>query len=374
MTERSDDDHSGWFSRPPRAGAAADYRRQDYAGHSVAFGDRRPKTLVVEDDGIVASSIERLLRAQALDVTVVRNAEQGLEAFRADPPDLVLIDVLLPGMDGIQFCELLKQDPSGRLTPVVLISGLDTNDCRMRGIDAGADDFLTKPFSTPELIGRVRALLRMKRHVDDLEPAESVLLALARSVEGRDPCTDGHCERLSTNAAELAIRLDLSESEVTALRRAGQLHDIGKIAVPDAILLKDGPLTANEWNVMREHPVTGEHICRPIRAFRTVLPIIRHHHERLDGTGYPDGLGGEEIPLAARVIQVVDIYDALTTIRPYKPALTSRDALDVLAAETDRGWRDPHIVAEFTRMMRGEGVNESSILGTPPDAAQARAR
>jgi len=318
----------------------------------AAAAGRRPKALVVEDDGLVAASVERLLRSQKFDVTVVSSAEQGFEVFQRDEPDLVLVDVVLPGMDGIELCERLKQDPGGPLTPVVLMSALDTPECRMRGIDAGADEFFIKPFSTPELIARVRALLRMRRYLTELEPAESVLLALARSVEGRDPCTDGHCERLSTRAAELGTRLGLPHDEVTALRRAGQLHDVGKIAVPDSILLKQGPLTPDEWVVMREHPVVGEHICSPIRAFREVLPIIRHHHERLDGSGYPDGLVGEAIPLPARVLQVIDIYDALTTQRPYKPALAPAEALDILAVETDHGWRDPHIVAEFTTMMR----------------------
>lgn len=312
----------------------------------------RPKALVVEDDGIVAASVERLLRSQKFHVTVVASAEQGFDVFQRDEPDLVLVDVGLPDQDGIELCERLKQDPAGPLTPVVLMSATDTVECRMRGIDAGADEFFTKPFSTPELIARVRALLRMRRYLTELEPAESVLLALARSVEGRDPCTDGHCERLSARAAELGTRLGLPHDERTALRRAGQLHDIGKIAVPDAILLKNGPLTTDEWAVMREHPAIGEHICSPIRAFRQVLPIIRHHHERLDGSGYPDGLVGEAIPMPARVLQVIDIYDALTTQRPYKPALTPSEALNILAVETDRGWRDPHIVAEFTAMMR----------------------
>jgi putative two-component system response regulator len=204
-----------------------------------------------------------------------------------------------------------------------------------------------------ELVARVRSLLMMKSFVNELERAESVLFALARSIEGKDPYTKGHCERLAENSARLAERIGLSPEETTALRRAGIVHDIGKVAVPDAILLKPGPLTADERAIMQQHPVVGESICAPLKSFRTVLPIIRHHHEKFDGTGYPDGLKGEQIPLTARVLSIIDVYDALTTERPYKPAHPSAEALKTMAEEVQKGWWDAKLFAAFGEMLSG---------------------
>ncbi|PYV95688.1 MAG: metal-dependent phosphohydrolase, partial [Acidobacteria bacterium] len=193
----------------------------------------------------------------------------------------------------------------------------------------------------------------LKAYTDELERAESVLFALARTIEGKDPCTEGHCERLQDYSARLGKQIGLPEEQVTALRRAGIVHDIGKVAVPDAILLKPSRLTPEEFRVIQEHPVVGERICAPLRSFRLLLPIIRHHHEKLNGSGYPDGLKGEEIPITARVLQIVDVYDALTTQRPYKPALLSAEALQIMQEEVRKGWWDPGIFQEFCQMTRG---------------------
>jgi len=187
---------------------------------------------------------------------------------------------------------------------------------------------------------------------DELERAESVLFSLARSIESKDPYTHGHCERLAEYAISLGRRLGIPEEQITALRRAGVVHDIGKVAVPDAVLLKPGKLTEEEWAVIRQHPVVGERICAPLKSFRLVLPIIRHHHEKYDGSGYPDGLRGEGIPIAARVLQIVDVFDALTTERPYKKAFSTVEALDTMKQEVAKGWWDPKIFAEFDRLVR----------------------
>jgi putative two-component system response regulator len=195
--------------------------------------------------------------------------------------------------------------------------------------------------------------LKLKQRTDELERAESVLFSLARSIEGKDPYTHGHCERLAEYSARLGEHLQLPEEQLIALRRAGVVHDVGKVAVPDAILLKPGRLTAEEWTLIKEHPVVGERICAPLKSFRLVLSIIRHHHEKLDGSGYPDGLRGDAIPVTARVLQIVDVYDALTTDRPYKKAFPIVDALQTMKEEVAKGWWDPHIFDHFERLVRG---------------------
>ena len=249
---------------------------------------------------------------------------------------------------------------------MVLITALSDKQDRIEGIKVGADDFLTRPVDRTELLARVRSLLTLKRRTDDLERAESVLFSLARSIEGKDPYTHGHCERLSDYSARLGAHLGLTEDEITALRRAGVVHDIGKVAVPDAILLKPGRLTEEEWKLVREHPVVGERICAPLRSFRLVLPIIRHHHEKLDGSGYPDGLRGNAIPLTARVMQIVDVYDALTTERPYKKAFSVNDALHTMKEEVMKGWWDPRIFEQFEQLVRsstGDSISKSAASG-----------
>ena len=259
---------------------------------------------------------------------------------------------MMPGMSGFEVCRHIKARPEMRLTPVVLITGLSATDDRIQGINAGADDFLSKPIDFSELLARARSLVRLKQFTDELEHAESVLFSLARSIEARDPYTRGHCERLAEMSAGLAERLELPEEQIRALRRAGVVHDIGKVAVPDAILLKPGPLSPEETATMRLHPVVGERICAPLRTFRLVLPVIRHHHERHDGSGYPDGLRGAEIPLTAAILQLADVYDALTTNRPYRTASPSSEALRIMEEEAARGWWNRELLEAFRAMIQ----------------------
>jgi putative two-component system response regulator len=270
--------------------------------------------------------------------------------------DLVLLDVMMPRLNGFEVCERIKKNSDTYLIPVVLITALSDKQDRLQAIQAGADDFLSRPVDRTELLARVRSLLNLKHRTDELEKAESVLFSLARSIEGKDPYTHGHCERLAEYSVRLGEHLNLSEEELTALRRAGVVHDVGKVSVPDAILLKRGSLTADEWTLVKEHPLVGERICAPLKSFRFVLPIIRHHHEKFDGSGYPDGLRGQDIPGAARVLQVVDVYDALTTDRSYKKALSVGDALQIMRQEVAKGWWDPHIFHQFEHLMSSEGA------------------
>jgi putative two-component system response regulator len=308
--------------------------------------------LVADDQPSNRELLEELLSAQGFKVIAVSDGAAALEELARVQADLVLSDVMMPRMNGFEMCERIKANPDTYLIPVILVTALSDKHDRLEGIKVGADEFLTRPVDRTELLARVRSLLKLKQRTDELERAESVLFSLARSIEGKDTYTHGHCERLSEYSARLGEHLGLAEDQLIALRRAGVVHDVGKIAVPDAILLKPGSLTAEEWKLIREHPVVGERICAPLKSFRFVLPIIRHHHEKLDGSGYPDGLRGEAIPVTARVLQIVDVYDALTTDRPYKKAFSITDALQTMKQEVARGWWDSHIFDQFERLIR----------------------
>ena len=308
--------------------------------------------LVADDQAANRELLEELLTPQGCKVVSVPDGAAALEELTRTQFDLVLLDVMMPHLNGFEVCEKIKNNPDTYLIPVIMITALSDKQDRIEGIKVGADDFLSRPLDRTELLARVRSLLKLKQRTDELERAESVLFSLARSIEGKDPYTHGHCERLSDYSTRLGEHLGLSEDQLIALRRAGIVHDVGKIAVPDAILLKPGRLTADEWKLIQEHPVVGERICSPLKSFRFVLPIIRHHHEKFDGSGYPDGLRGEDIPVTARVLQVVDVYDALTTDRPYKKAFSITDALQTMKEEVAKGWWDPHIFDQFERLVR----------------------
>ena len=310
-----------------------------------------PRVLVVDDNPDTMSLMRELLETQDYEVVTVADAAQAEAEIRRQLPDLILSDVIMPGKSGYELCRDLKSDPATRLIPFVLITGLADREDKLRGIEAGADDFLNKPIFSEELFARVNSLLRLKEFTDELENAESVLCTLGLSVESRDPYTEGHCERLAQSAANLGRHLGLDEASIVALRRGGYLHDLGKIAVPDEILKKGSNLTPEEWGVMKRHPITGENICRPLKSLRLVLPIIRHHHEHCDGSGYPDGLRKNEIPLLPRVLQVVDVYDALRTARPYKPALSHEHSAITMQKEAQSGLWDEELVKEFFSML-----------------------
>jgi cyclic di-GMP phosphodiesterase len=314
---------------------------------------RVPRILVVDDQPSIAGLMSQLLTMRGYDVVTAANAEQAEEEVRRQVPDLILSDVIMPGKSGYDFCRAMKENPATRLIPFVLITGLSDSGDKVRGIEAGADDFLNKPVLAEELIARVKSLLRLKEFTDELETADSVLCTLGLIVESRDPYTEGHCERLAQHAADLGRFVGLDEDSILALRRGGYLHDLGKIAVPDEVLKKGSNLTPGEWEIMKLHPITGENICKPLKSLRLVLPIIRHHHEHSDGSGYPDGLSGREIPLLPRILQVVDIYDALTTTRPYKPALSHDRAAETMRDEARRGLWDVKLVDEYFSMLSG---------------------
>lgn len=305
------------------------------------------RILVVDDEAPNVEVFSRLMSRLGYEVLTATSGELALQSVARDRPDLVLLDVNMPGIDGFEVCRRLKSDIRTRLIPIVLITGLNATDDRVRGIEAGADDFLTKPPIVAELEARVRSLTRLKRYTDELDSAESVILTLGLTIESRDPSMQGHCERLARYATALGARLGLDDDQLVALRRGAFLHDVGKVGIPDVILLKPGPLTPAEQAVMQQHPIIGHRLCGELRSLEDVRPIVRHHHERPDGTGYPDRLEGDSIPLLARVLNVVDGYDALTTERPYKAAFSPAQAFRELREEAARGWKFPALVEEF---------------------------
>jgi putative two-component system response regulator len=322
--------------------------REDYGRQKP----RPPRILIVDDRQDTLVLLRDLLSTRGYEIITASEAEEGKALVYSERPQLIVLDVVMPGKSGYELCRELKDDPYTRLIPVVMITGLAERDDRVRGIEAGADDFLSKPLYPEELFARVKSLLKLKEFTDELENAEAVLVALALGIESRDPYTGNHCQRLSHYASDLGRYIGLDEDSVIALKRGGYLHDLGKVSIPDEILKKGSSLTEEEWEIMKQHPAIGESICRPLKSFRSVLPIIRHHHEHWDGSGYPDQLSGYQIPLLARVLQVVDVYDALRTARPYKPALTHAEAEHTMMEEARRGIWDPKLVPEFFAMLK----------------------
>lgn len=305
------------------------------------------RILVVDDYEANLHGLGQLLRRAEYSVTSATNGREALDLVRRERPDLVLLDVLMPGMSGVDVCRELKRSADTCLTPIVLISGAHERATILAGLEAGADDFLNKPIDAEELYTRVRSLVRLKRLTDDLESAETLFLTLGRIIEARDPYTEGHCERLADYATALGTRLELRQVDLDALYRGAFLHDIGKIAVPDRVLLKKGRLTRKEFASMKRHPAIGDELLATVRSLDRVRPIVRHHHERVDGRGYPDGLRGDAIPLLAQIVSVVDVFDALATDRVYRKALPVSTAYRMLRDEARRGWCQVSLVDCF---------------------------
>ena len=308
--------------------------------------------LVVDDMAPNRQLIRKMLARDGHSVLEADSGRLALDIARDADPDVVILDVLMPGLDGFETCATLKQHDQTRLTPVVLLTALTDHSDRLRGIEAGADDFLSKPVDPHELSARVRSFVRLKRYTQELDSAEAVIVSLALTTEARDAATEGHCQRLAGYAVRLGRVLGLRDDDLSALERGGYLHDIGKIGVPDAVLLKPGPLTPGEFALMQRHTLIGDDLCGRLRSLRWVRPIVRHHHEKLDGSGYPDGLAGDAIPLLAQIMGIVDVYDALTTCRPYKPAFTHEEAMADLECEVARGWRSRALMDAFVRALK----------------------
>jgi cyclic di-GMP phosphodiesterase len=319
---------------------------------------RRSRVLVADDTESIRVLFRKLLATDGHEVIDVGDGEAALAAVHENHPDVVLLDITMPQLDGLEVCRRLKSDPATRFTPVVLVTGLSDLHDRIKGIEAGADEFLSKPVHPLELRARVGSLTRMKHLLDALDSAEAAFMTLALTIEARDPTTNGHCERLARHAVALGRALGLGDDDLQALNRGGFLHDVGKVGVPDAVLLKQGALTIEEFELMKRHPDIGDSLCAPLQSLRAVRPIVRFHHERLDGSGYPLGLRGDEVPLLAQIVGIADVYDALTSHRPYRRALSHEEAARHLLEDARTG-----------KFLRAHVETFLNIIGVRPGSA-----
>lgn len=308
------------------------------------------RILIVDDDPAIIDLLVRILSRDGYTTVIARNGLEALDCVEREPPDLILLDVTMPLLDGFAVCQRLKDNEATALIPVTMLTGLDDRENRQRGLEVGTDDFLTKPFDTSLLRARISSQLRLKRLTDQLERTEQVIFMLALAVEAKDAYTEGHLRRLASYSEQLAIAAAIPPHQLKAIRFGGLLHDIGKISIDDAILRKPGQLTADEYEQIKQHPDYGARIIQPMRFASEVGPIIRHHHERWDGQGYPQGLRGEEIPLGARIVAVVDAYDAMMTDRPYRRSLGLAESLRRLREGQSTQW-DPQLVEIFVAMV-----------------------
>jgi len=329
--------------------------------------------LVVDDDEQVRGLLAHLLRVTGYTVEEAGSAEEAAEKLERSSPDLILLDMQLPGKSGQDLLEEIRADARLRSTPVVMITGAATQTRKVRAIEAGATDFLAKPFSHAELAARVRSLLELKFATDALENAEQVIVALAQTIDARDSYTWGHSARVSVYAGLLGERIGLDEGSLASVRRGALFHDFGKIAVRDRVLLKPGKLTAEEYSEIKRHPDKGRELLQTMKTLAYALEVVHHHHERMDGSGYPDGLSGESIPITARVSTIADVFDALTSARVYRGALSRTEALAIMAEEVRKGWWDGRLLEEFrglldvlpenderiTRLLRPEQVRDA---------------
>ena len=337
--------------------------------------DKTCTILIVDSVEINRRLLKAMLKSAKYHFLEAKRATEALAIMESERVDLVVLDLMIPEMSGPEFCRRVKNNRKTKLVPILMLTSVQGVENEIQGIDSGADEYLTKPLHPAVVRARIRAMLRNKAAVDSLEEAETILFALAQAVECRDQYTAGHCERLANYSVAMGMALGLSRTELLALYRGGFLHDIGKIGIPDRILHGRTELTEEEWAIMRTHTLEGERICAPMKSLAPVLPIIRSHHERWDGKGYPDRLAGEDIPLLARIMQVVDIYDALTTARTYKPAMPHEEAVRILLNEAANGWRDPDLVSLFVSLSSSEPMvelrsSEAALEWAEPNSVQ----
>ncbi len=335
--------------------------------HMQLMAEHKARILVVDDNKTNVELLEAQLEAAGYEVLTAYDGKTGLERALKEHPDLILLDIMMPGLDGYQVCSRLKENEKTLFIPIVMLTALSELEDKIKGLEAGADDFLTKPFNKLELMARVRSLLKIKALHDDLDHSEDIIMTLALALEAKDPYTKGHSERVAALARELARRVKLPHRLQDRIHKAGILHDIGKIGVSGSVLKKPGQLNPAEYDLIIGHPAIGATICEPLKSLTDILPMIRHHHERFDGRGKPDGLSGEDIPLGARIIAIADAFDAMTSTRPYRTAMTREKALAIMQNEHNHGQWDPQLLPVFIDLVADEDYE--SVPGDIPHLA-----
>lgn len=309
------------------------------------------RVLLVDDDRQHCSLVREILDPSRYLVHESHDGASALKTLQSQPVDVVVLDKRMPGMGGDEVCRRIRGPLNQALLPILMVTGAGGQVDLADSLRAGATDFLRKPYFPAELVARIDAAVRLKRTTDELACAEGVLFTLARMMEAKDKSSGNHCARLGRALFEFGEALGLAEDDLTALRRASVLHDIGNLSVPDNILMKPGPLTEEEWRIVRRHPEIGALLCAQLKTMHHTVPIVRHHHERWNGSGYPDALAGEQIPRLARIFQIVDIYDTLTHERPYKKAWPMQTAMDQIHTEASQGLLDAKLANQFEKFM-----------------------
>jgi putative two-component system response regulator len=311
-----------------------------------------PIVLVVDDMATNRKLLGYVLKPSEFQIIEACDGSQALEVLRKTEVDAVLLDVMMPGIDGFETCRLIRQELALTLLPVIMLTSMGSPTDVAKGMAAGADGYITKPFNSVELVTKVKTEIQRKRLTDRAADAETALLSMARFIEARDDNTGQHCDRLVHTGVVFAKALALGDEDLDAIRHGAVLHDIGKLGIPEAILFKKGKLDAAEWQIMKQHTLIGEVLCSPLRSMQRAADIVRCHHEKWNGTGYPDGLKGEEIPFVARVFQIVDVFDALSTERPHKPAFSIEKVIEVMEQEASDGLWDPQLMGVFLSILR----------------------
>ncbi|RMG73330.1 MAG: response regulator [Nitrospirae bacterium] len=311
-----------------------------------------PSVLIVDDILSNLELIEAVIKGEGYHVLKATNARDAISIFEHQQPDIAVLDIMMPEMDGYQLCQTLKDMAGKRYFPIILLTALNDKESRLKGIECGADDFISKPFEPKAFLAKLKSLLRIKFLYDELDHSENIILTLAVALEARDPYTRGHSTRVGDLSREFAEYIGLSSYDQDMIRKAGLLHDIGKIGLSESLLLKPDRLTQEEHDIIKRHPIIGEEICKPLNSLQLILPAIRHHHERWDGKGFPDGLKADEIPLYARILAIVDAFDAMLSERPYRKGLSFDRVLNTFVQERDYGQWDPALVDNFIEMLR----------------------
>lgn len=313
--------------------------------------EESPSILVVDDVQSNLELMEAVFQKEGFRVYTALGSSAAIEIFEQYLPDLAVLDVMMPGVDGFELCRKLKDISRKRFFPVILLTALIDRKSRIKGLESGADDFISKPFDNSELLIKMKSLLKLKALQEELDHSENIILTLAVAMEARDPYTKGHSTRVSKLAVDFVSFLGIPQKVQEEMKKAGILHDIGKICLSASLLRKPGALTEKEAEAVKRHAVLGEEICKPLFSMRKILPAIRHHHERWDGRGFPDGLDGEDIPIMVRILSIVDSFDAMVSVRPYRDRRSVKDAVMAMESEWHKGQWDPQLLGYFLEMM-----------------------